>query len=108
MNGVNGLQQLQLDDYKILKEDYNCPEDAIKKKKRGIYQLLHEALEEGKNLDQEFGIHHSGVSWHELLAEESAQETYKQIRKNIMNWAKNQTWWDEDEVFCKSVLELIN
>ena len=94
-NGAGGFGRLK--SKKIEKSDVNkCPEHALNKNEFDIRDNLKFDLENYFNaLEKLMGYDKGGYSIAELDADELVRPIYDEIKKNIKNWASQQSWWCE-------------
>jgi hypothetical protein len=105
INSKDGLQMLQTNEYKLPKSVFPCPENAIEDKEDAIINLLTDQLIEGGNLYNKYGLREGTNQYEvELEADELSRSVRIKIKQNIKNWARNQTWWDDNNTFCTSEL----
>ncbi|MGD8778572.1 MAG: hypothetical protein PVH88_06370 [Ignavibacteria bacterium] len=107
-NSKDGLQKLRVDEFKLDINQYPCPEDAIQEKKTEIISLLKKVLKRGSNLKGFYKEIPTGISeedYIELKADEFAESRYEDIRERIIVWAKEQPWWDTNDILCNEVFE---
>ena len=97
MNGSKGLPSLVRYVYSAIIA--KCPKDALSAiqgfgtmKERVINQLK-VALADANKLNYRGGVDGQLRYKSELEADELARSTYNEIKKNIENWAKQQSWW---------------
>ena len=82
-------------DLKLLKTKGSpCPENALNQMRMPIQNSLASKLTEANDLKTHLGVDSvTGQPKSELAADKAAQSVYKAIKKNIENWAKQQSWY---------------
>jgi hypothetical protein len=93
----DSLYLLRTDDYKFSKELYNCPKDVINLEKEKVRQLIIRGRASWPNKMEPQEIE-------EINSDIYSRDTFKQIRQNIIDWAKQQSWWDETDEFCQDAI----
>ena len=102
MNGQDGLPSIAIYD-KYFLNVYKCPEDALNalfakggkviKMKDQIKNSMYNQLTNASNLKRVGSVDGQLRYNSELEADELARPKYDEIKKNIENWAKQQSWW---------------
>ncbi|WP_448522308.1 hypothetical protein, partial [Schleiferia thermophila] len=92
MNSESGMRIFRKPPYILTKEKYQCPEDVINVLKKGLPPSFKGLIVGGTNLNNFYKVV-NGVPKYETDADNYASTTYKTIKSNIQNWAKNQSWF---------------
>lgn len=93
----DSLYLLRTNKYKFSKELYHCPEDVINMEKERVRELIIRGRASWPNKMQSSEIE-------EINSDIYSRNTFKEIRQNIIIWAIQQNWWNENNVFCQDAI----
>lgn len=92
------IDLLRTDEYKFSKDDYPCPEDVINAKAENVRNLVTAGYYKWPS---KLG---GTTEAEEIDSDKSSTPVFRQIRLSIIDWARQQSWWDVNSVWCKEAI----